>query len=397
MSGQTPTERDINSSTQEDDDSRKRPRDVHQNPLNGFHQGLMAHAGAGVSSQTWAGLRRKRSNVGGMFETILRDCAKENNESKQAHSAESIKAMTGPVQLSRNAGRAFQHDQQRSEGNSDRRRSASTPTRASDASVASSRSNPLAYRLGDFHGSRNEGSVMPSQVTRNDPIASHQPSWMQNQGRVPSYQPAATSRSMFDTTSSKPDHGLQPPPVPSSSTVSRTSLQPFRNDTRISMSAHQQGRNRLQQQGSHGNTNGYATGPLSLVINAHMMMASSIDTFALEGTGSCFSKLKSKVNSVSELISQQKTYCSSAEFEIFVSNSGLDQPHFKQNPHLEDSKFEKFKKAWNELAPDSKLSIVFHGTSKQNLPRILDNGLDARHRSRQAYGPGEYFSNDPGT
>ena len=281
-----------------------------------------------------------------MFETILRDCAKENNESKQAYSAESIKATTGPVQLSRNAGRVFQHDQQRSlkETRAGGDPLLHLPTRASDASVASSRSNPLAYRLGDFHGSRNEGSVMPSQVTRNDPIASHQPSWMQNQGRVPSYQPAATSRSMFDTTSSKPDHGLQPPPVPSSSTVSRTSLQPFRNDTRISMSAHQQGRNRLQQQGSHGNTNGYATGPLSLVNNAHMMMASSFDTFALEGTGSCFSKLKSEVNSVSELISQQKTFCSSAEFEAFVSYSGLNQPHFKQNPQFGRFKVRKVHK-----------------------------------------------------
>jgi hypothetical protein len=173
------------------------------------------------------------------------------------------------------------------------------------------------------------------------------------------------------------------------------------------MGAHQQGHNGSQQQqpGSRGSTNPYVIGPVSLVNNAldfsfassAMTLASSFDMSTLKGTGSCFSKLKSEVNSVSELISQQETFCSSADFEAFVSCSGLKQPIFKRNPRLDDSKFEKFTKAWNKLAPDSKLSIVFHGTSKHNIVRILDNGLDPKRRSGQAYGPGEYFSNNPGT
>ncbi len=134
-----------------------------------------------------------------------------------------------------------------------------------------------------------------------------------------------------------------------------------------------------------------ATGPVPLVnIN-------QTTSFAPTSSGSCFSKLKSEVNSVSELISQQKTFCSSAEFEAFVSSSGLDQPLFKENPPLEDSKFDEFTKAYNALAPNSRLSIVFHGTRKNNIPNILANGLDPQHRRRQAYGPGEYFSNNPGT
>jgi hypothetical protein len=390
------------SSQENNDGSRTRIRSMDQNPLiNGFHQGLAAHAWAGVSSQAWAGLRRnKRFNVGGMFETMA-DCAKENNESRQAYSSESIKATSGPVQLSRNAARVFQHDQQRSsEENSGTSGSASspTPTRANEA-VTSGRSNPRAYHLSDFDNSHNGGALMPSQVTRNDAIASHQPLWMQNQGRFHLHQPPASGfRSMFDTTSSTAHHGLQDPPG--------TSFQPLRNDTRISMGAHQQGHKGSQQQqpGSRGSTNPYVIGPVSLVNNAldfsfastAMTLASSFDMSTLKGTGSCFSKLKSEVNSVSELISQQETFCSSADFEAFVSCSGLKQPIFKRNPRLDDSKFEKFTKAWNKLAPDSKLSIVFHGTSKHNIVRILDNGLDPKRRSGQAYGPGEYFSNNPG-
>lgn len=52
--------------------------------------------------------------------------------------------------------------------------------------------------------------------------------------------------------------------------------------------------------------------------------------------------------------------------------------------------------AWSGLASDTKFSIVFHGTAKHNVSRILANGLDPSRRNGQAYGPGEYFAKDPG-
>jgi len=109
----------------------------------------------------------------------------------------------------------------------------------------------------------------------------------------------------------------------------------------------------------------------------------------------CFSKIKSEVSSVSELIEQHKAFCLSAEFGAFVSLYGLGQPSFKASPHLETLSFDKFTKAWNHLEPDSNLAIVFHGTSERNVPGILANGLDPTRRRGQAYGPGEYFSTDP--
>ena len=109
----------------------------------------------------------------------------------------------------------------------------------------------------------------------------------------------------------------------------------------------------------------------------------------------CFSMLKSEVVTVSELIAQHQAFCQSGEFDAFVSLWGIDGPTFKASPYIERPVFERFSKAWNDLAPDSVLGLVFHGTSEGNIQSILAHGLDPRRRKRQAFGPGEYFSTDP--
>lgn len=115
-----------------------------------------------------------------------------------------------------------------------------------------------------------------------------------------------------------------------------------------------------------------------------------------DGSRTCFSKPKSEVSSISDLITQSKNFCLSNTFQAFVSSSGLGAPCFKPSPYLLQSfAHDKFTKEWDHLAQDSRLSIVFHGTSEQNILSILTNGLNPSLRSGQAFGPGEYFAKDP--
>ena len=55
--------------------------------------------------------------------------------------------------------------------------------------------------------------------------------------------------------------------------------------------------------------------------------------------------------------------------------------------------YKRFQDAFNKSL-NKEIKIVFHGTEKCNIDKILREGLDPSRRTRQAYGPGEYFGKD---
>lgn len=55
--------------------------------------------------------------------------------------------------------------------------------------------------------------------------------------------------------------------------------------------------------------------------------------------------------------------------------------------------YKRFQDAFNKSST-KEIRIVFHGTNKCNIDEILRGGLDPSRRTRQAYGPGEYFGKD---
>jgi len=91
--------------------------------------------------------------------------------------------------------------------------------------------------------------------------------------------------------------------------------------------------------------------------------------------------------------------CGSDSFVAFVIGAGLDNPSFTPNPDCVPGNrvHDRFVQACQNLSDSTSLAIVFHGTNERNIPAILKNGLDPKKRSGLAYGPGEYFSTDPGT
>ena len=91
--------------------------------------------------------------------------------------------------------------------------------------------------------------------------------------------------------------------------------------------------------------------------------------------------------------------CGSDSFVAFVIGAGLDNPSFTPNPNCVPGNrvHDRFVQACHNLSDSSSLAIVFHGTNENNIPAILKDGLDPQKRIGQAYGPGEYFSTDPGT
>jgi len=91
--------------------------------------------------------------------------------------------------------------------------------------------------------------------------------------------------------------------------------------------------------------------------------------------------------------------CGSDSFLSFVKRAGLGKPSFTPNPDCGpgNSVYDRFVEASRLLPDPASLAIVFHGTHENNIPAILKDGLDPKKRKGQAYGPGEYFSTDPGT
>jgi Poly(ADP-ribose) polymerase catalytic domain len=84
--------------------------------------------------------------------------------------------------------------------------------------------------------------------------------------------------------------------------------------------------------------------------------------------------------------------------EFAMKCHGFESPCFMKNSQLipGNEALEKFNDGVRDLNDDAILGLVFHGTPSQNIAVISSEGLDPKKRSGQAYGPGEYFSKDPG-
>lgn len=97
------------------------------------------------------------------------------------------------------------------------------------------------------------------------------------------------------------------------------------------------------------------------------------------------------------LLGFQKS-CASPAFVDFAKMWGLVNPTFELDASASagNAVYDRFVAACLKLPDISTLAIVFHGTSECNIPIILKDGLDPTKRMGQQYGPGEYFSADPG-
>lgn len=77
----------------------------------------------------------------------------------------------------------------------------------------------------------------------------------------------------------------------------------------------------------------------------------------------------------------------SARTSLAVSNAGYKK--FAKCFTVSDNKSD------NVISDDSYLGLVFHGTAQANIDSILQTGLSKARRTKQVYGPGEYFSKEP--
>jgi hypothetical protein len=89
--------------------------------------------------------------------------------------------------------------------------------------------------------------------------------------------------------------------------------------------------------------------------------------------------LKYKIFQINETFNLNKI-----NIECFTPNKYIN-PYFPI--------YQRFQNAFN-LSRNKEIKIVFHGTDKRNIDIIMREGLDPARRTRQAYGPGEYFGKD---
>ena len=84
--------------------------------------------------------------------------------------------------------------------------------------------------------------------------------------------------------------------------------------------------------------------------------------------------------------------CSTASFDSFVCDAGLENFMFEPNPFATAGSVihDRFVEACKSLPEIAEIAIGFHGTHKDSIPIILKEGLDPKKRKGQAYGPGEY-------
>jgi len=97
--------------------------------------------------------------------------------------------------------------------------------------------------------------------------------------------------------------------------------------------------------------------------------------------------------------------CQSRDFAELCKNFGFLDAEFHPNKHLMEADNTRRQTFSQSIASDSVeleeksawLGVVFHGTHTSNIKSILEDGLDMKKRNGQVYGPGEYFSTEPGT
>lgn len=116
--------------------------------------------------------------------------------------------------------------------------------------------------------------------------------------------------------------------------------------------------------------------------------------------GSCLSLYKRDLPSFADKkLDPFYKFGESEQFRSFIENAGLSGATFQANKeHLSPSSplYQRFTESLWDSPDSSTVSVVFHGTSPSNIPIILKDGLDPNKRRGQAYGPGEYFSREPG-
>jgi hypothetical protein len=90
--------------------------------------------------------------------------------------------------------------------------------------------------------------------------------------------------------------------------------------------------------------------------------------------------------------------CQANAFQVKFSVAGFTNPSFHPYGFLSPGApaYDKLEKGLANVDPSCSFGVVFHGTPTKNLAPILYNGLDPSKRKRQVYGPGEYFSTEPG-
>jgi len=99
-----------------------------------------------------------------------------------------------------------------------------------------------------------------------------------------------------------------------------------------------------------------------------------------------------------EVIQRLHNECKSRKFSEYCEGRGFVKAQFHPNTHLSDANNIKRQEFSQSIASEETphLGVVFHGTHSSNIENILEDGLDKEKRLLQAYGPGEYFSTEPG-
>jgi len=122
-------------------------------------------------------------------------------------------------------------------------------------------------------------------------------------------------------------------------------------------------------------------------------------------TGCLVSHQYSGIGDTDAIIKRFLDDCQSRDFATNCLGFGFLEAKFHPNPHLTDAGNARRQKFSQSIASDSMelekrsahLGMVFHGTHKSNIESILKDGLDIEKRKGQTFGPGEYFSTNPGT
>ena len=108
--------------------------------------------------------------------------------------------------------------------------------------------------------------------------------------------------------------------------------------------------------------------------------------------------LHAKIRNRFDFTEQFRQACVSESFRIFAEKWGLEAPVFTANALAKagEKVYDRFYAACKKLPAVGSLAVVFHGTAEENIEKILNEGLNPLLRRGQAYGPGEYFSTEPG-
>ena len=101
---------------------------------------------------------------------------------------------------------------------------------------------------------------------------------------------------------------------------------------------------------------------------------------------------------LNSIVSHFQSSCKTSEFSAMWIAGGFDNATFHPNEELKKGRpsYEKFLQGLKDLDRNVTFGVVFHGSAPGNMQSIKINGLDPSLRKGQVFGPGEYFSKEPG-